>query len=165
MPTLKPLLLALLSLSAAQAGTAPFSVTLFPHDPALACHSASTPALTFGPPPPGTRSLAVLLWDQRPNQLSGRWLVFDLPLKTTRLDTQDASRLQVGGGKVALNDAGQPGYTALCARGRHDIYVDFYALDVSSLGVPAGTPLRKVHTLIHQHKLREVKAHLVRVIP
>ncbi|GAA5512418.1 hypothetical protein Dcar01_01132 [Deinococcus carri] len=162
---LKPLLLLAALLGPSPAQAVPFSVTLSPNDPALACHATSTPVLTFGPPPPGTRSLAVLLWDQRPGKLSGRWLVFDLPVKTTRLDAQNASRLRAGGGKAATNDAGQPGYTAICARGRHDIYVDVYALDVPSLGVPAGTPLRKVHALIHQHKLQEAKLHLVRVIP
>lgn len=143
------------------AGAAPLSVTLSPRDPALPCGAAVTPSLTLsGTPPAGTRSLALIFWDQQPRTLSGRWLVYDLPLTARALGAVKAPSLAVAGGKAATNEAGQPGYTAICAKGRHDLYIDFYAIDVPSLKVPAGTPLQTLHALIRRHKLFEAKAHL-----
>lgn len=143
------------------AHAAPLSVKLSASDPALICGAKTTPTLTWsGDLPKGTRSLAALLWDQAPGKLTGRWLVYDLPPSTTKLSPTAANSQQLAGGKVAKNDAGQPGYTAVCAKGQHDLYLDFYALDVTSLNLPAETPLRTVHTSIHKHKLLEAKAHL-----
>ena len=53
------------------------------------------------------------------------------------------------------------GYTASSPNGRHDIYIDYYAMNVTSLNLPAGTPLQTVHSAIKRHKLQEAKAHLV----
>ena len=152
---------ALLALSgAASALATPFKVELSAADPALTCGSTSTPTLSFsGTQPKGTKGLALIFWDQQPGALSGRWLVYDLPVSTTKLASGTASSLSIGGGKAAKNEAGQPGYTAICAKGPHDIYIDFYALDVASLKLPAGTPLQTLHAAIKRHKLLEAKAH------
>jgi phosphatidylethanolamine-binding protein (PEBP) family uncharacterized protein len=37
------------------------------------------------------------------------------------------------------------------------IYFDLYAIDVPSLGLPAGAGLAQVHTAIKKHKLLEAK--------
>jgi len=148
-------------LSAAPALAAPLRVVLSDRDAALKCGASTTPTLTFsGTPPHGTKSYAVIFWDQRPSTLSGRWLVFDLPLTTPYLAPGTASRLDVAGGKAATNETGQPGYTAICGQGQHDIYIDFYAMDTASLKLPAGAPLQRVHAAIKRHKLLETKAHL-----
>jgi phosphatidylethanolamine-binding protein (PEBP) family uncharacterized protein len=162
----RPVLLVLgAAVALGSAGAAPFSVTLSPTDPGLQCRSAQTPALTLGPAPAGAKSLALIFWDQQPNHLTGRWLVYDLPLNTRRLTPTQAAALRPAGAQAATNEAGQPGYTALCAAGRHDIYIDLYAIDVPTLGARAGTPLQTLHALIKRHKLKEVKAHLVRMVP
>lgn len=154
--------LLLLTLFTAQASSAPFAVALSASDTALKCGAATTPVLKFsGTPPSGTKSYAVIFWDQRPSSLSGRWLVFDLPLGTTALTPFPAGNLSALGGKAATNEANQAGYTAVCSKGRHDIYIDYYALDVASLNLPAGAPLQTLHSAIKRHKLQEAKAHLV----
>jgi phosphatidylethanolamine-binding protein (PEBP) family uncharacterized protein len=146
-------------LSSADAA-APFTVQLA-NDAALACGSGKTPTLSFGTPPTGTKSLAVIFWDQQGRTLTGRWTVYDLPLGTRGLASVAATSAQVSGARVAVNEAGKLGYTAPCANGRHDLYVDFYALDAASLNLPAGAPLQTVHAAIKRHKLLEAKAHVV----
>ena len=153
---------AALAVCCASQAAAPFQVSLSSSDPALRCSAASTPVLSFsGTPPAGTKSYAIIFWDQRPSSLSGRWLVFDLPLGTARLSPAKAGALSVSGGKAATNETGKAGYTAICTGGRHDIYIDYYALDVTSLKLPAAAPLQTVHAAIKRHKLLEAKAHLV----
>lgn len=147
------------------ARAAGFTVSLSSSDPALVCGAQVTPDLQLGAPPAGTKSLAVIFWDERPNELSGRWSVFDLPLGTARLAPGAPARPAPGGGKVTRNEVGQPGYTAPCGKGKHDLYVDLYALNVPSLNLPAGTPLQQVHAAIKKHKLLEAKAHVRRVNP
>lgn len=150
------------SLLVGLARAAPLTVNFTASDSALACGAKTTPAVAWsGDLPRGTRSLAALLWDQAPGKLTGRWLVYDLPVNTAKLAPTASTSLNVAGGLVAKNDAGQLGYTAVCAKGNHDLYLDFYALDVASLSLSAGTALRTVHAAIHKHKLVEAKAHLV----
>ena len=139
---------------------APFRVTLSANDAALACSSKTTPTLTFGDPPAGTRALALIMWDQQPGKLTGRWTVYDLPLGTRALNPLAAGSGRVLGAPVAVNEAGHLGYTAPCAAGRHEIYIDFYALNVPSLKLPAGAPLQVVHSAIKAHKILEAKAHV-----
>jgi phosphatidylethanolamine-binding protein (PEBP) family uncharacterized protein len=139
---------------------APFRVTLSAHDAALICSSKTTPALTFGDAPAGTKALALIMWDQQPGKLTGRWTVYDLPLGTKSLKAVPAGSSRVLGAPVAVNEAGNLGYTAPCAAGRHDIYIDFYALNVPSLKLPAGAPLQTVHSAIKRHKILEAKAHV-----
>lgn len=143
----------------ASAAAGRFTVKLSANDPALTCASKTTPALTFGNPPAGTKALALILWDQQPSRLTGRWTVYDLPLGTKALGALPAGR-PVLGAPVAVNEAGHLGYTAACSAGRHDIYVDFYALNVTSLNLPAGAPLQRVHAAIKAHKIQEAKAHV-----
>ncbi|WP_424952971.1 YbhB/YbcL family Raf kinase inhibitor-like protein [Deinococcus sp.] len=153
-----------LLLTASPALASGFSVTLAPNDPALSCHAPTTPALSFGTPPAGTKAFAVIFWDQQPGKLTGRWTVYDLPLGTSGLAPAAAGGLNIAGGKVGTNEAGQPGFTAPCATGRHELYVDFYALNVASLNLPAGTPLQTVHAAIKAHKILEAKAHVTLIV-
>ncbi|WP_216326108.1 hypothetical protein [Deinococcus aestuarii] len=151
------------------ARAAGWTVSLSATDPALVCGARVTPDLRLGTPPAGTKSLAVIFWDERPGGLSGRWSVFDLPLGTARLAPGAApgaaARPAPGGGRVTRNEAGQLSYTAPCGKGKHDLYVDLYALDVPSLNLPAGTPLQQVHAAIKRHRILEAKAHVTRVNP
>ncbi len=146
------------------ASAAGFTVTLSPTDPALRCGAGVTPTLSFGTPPSGTKALAIIFWDQQPSKLTGRWIVYDLPLSTKALAAGKVSLTAVAGGKAGVNEAGQQGYTAPCSAGRHDIYIDFYALKVASLGLPAGAPLQRVHAAIKANKMLEAKAHVTLTI-
>ena len=136
-------------------------VSLAASDPALQCGAAQTPVMQFsGTPPKGTKSYAIIFWDQMPNALSGRWLVFNIPLGTKQLGPVAAAATTVAGGRAATNEAGKQGYSPICKVGSHDIYIDYYALDVASLNLPAGAPLQTLHSAIKRHKLLEAKAHL-----
>lgn len=146
------------------ARAAPLSVALAASDPALRCGAAVTPTLRLtGTLPRGTRSLALIVWDEQPTALSGRWTVFDLPLGTTTLAAQPLRTASIAGGKVATNEAGHLGFSPPCGKGRHDLYVDLYALDVPSLNLAVGALLQTVHVVIKRHKLLEAKVHVVRV--
>ncbi len=147
--------------AAAPTTAAPFRVNLAQTDPALKCGATQTPTLTFGTPPAGTKSLALIFWDQQGSRLTGRWTLYDLPLNTKAVSPTAATSAQVAGARVAVNEAGKLGYTAPCSAGKHDVYIDFYALDVASLNLPAGAPLQTVHAAIKRHKLLEAKAHVV----
>lgn len=138
-----------------------FKVTLAQTDPSLKCGARQTPKLSLGPPPAGTKSLAIIFWDRQGSHLSGRWTVYDLPLSTRNLSPTAASSAQVAGARVAINEAGKLGYTAPCGPGRHDVYIDFYALDTASLNLPTGAPLQRVHAAIKRHKRLEAKAHVM----
>ena len=155
-----PLLSGLCLILSTSAQASGFDVTLSANDAALVCFSKTTPALTFGTPPAGTKALALIFWDQQPGKLTGRWTVYDLPLGTRALNPLPSGSSRVLGAPVAVNEAGHLGYTAPCAAGRHDIYIDFYALNVSSLKLPAGAPLQTVHSAIKAHKILEAKAHV-----
>lgn len=148
----------------ASASALPFSVSLSKDDPALRCGAALSPALALGTPPPGTRSLAVVFWDQQPKKLTGRWLVYNLPVNTRQLPSQPAASPLVAGGTVGPNDLGQSGFVAPCDAGARDLYVDYYALSTARLPVPKGASFRQIHSLIHKYKLAEAKAHLKWVV-
>lgn len=142
----------------------PFSVTLQQNDPALRCGANLSPALTLGAPPAGTRSLAVVFWDQQPTKLTGRWLIYNLPVSTRALPAQAATSTALAGGTVGPNSLGKVGFQPPCDKGRRDLYVDYYALSTDRLPVPQGASFRQIHTLIHRYMLQEAKAHLKWVV-
>lgn len=151
-------------LATGRAAPAAFQVALDPHDPALRCDSTVSPALTLGAPPAGTKSLAVVFWDQQPRRLTGRWVVYNLPVSTRKLPARPASAAQLSGGTVGPNALGNTGFQAPCDVGARDFYVDYYALDTAKLPLPAGASFQQIHAAIHRHKLLEAKAHLKWVV-
>lgn len=116
--------------------------------------------LQFGTPPTGTRSFAILGWDDSPKGLRNQWAVFDIPLSTTALPEGVPLGATALGFKQGKNSSGALGWSAACPpkgeRG-HEYYIDFYAIDVPTLGLKAGADWTLVHAAIKRHKIMEAK--------
>jgi hypothetical protein len=116
--------------------------------------------LAFGTPPAGTKSFAILGWDDSMKGLRNQWAAFDLPVTTTTLPEgvpNGATALKFKQGK---NSSGAMGWSAICpAKGErgHEYYIDFYALNVATLGLPPGADWTAVHAAIKRHKIVEAK--------
>jgi Raf kinase inhibitor-like YbhB/YbcL family protein len=102
--------------------------------------SNAQPSLTWSGAPAGTRSFAVTMFDPDAPTGSGfwHWLEWDLPAASRSLGTT------VPAGAVSgTNDAGVTGYLGPCPPVgdiTHRYQITVLALDVPSLGLPAGTP-------------------------
>ena len=157
-----------LCLSVVSAGNSTFTVTspAFVQGKSIAkehtCDGiGSSLPLRFGTPPAGTKSFAILLWDDdAPAGLASQWIVYDMPISLTGLEAGVKDGANVQGFKQGKNTFGKLGYSALCpSKGgkMHHYYVDFYAINVASLGLPAGSSLNVVHAAIKRHKILESK--------
>ncbi len=139
--------------SYSQGGRLPRSIT---------CDGAgNSPALEFGTPPKGTKSFAILGWDDdAPSGLASQWVVYDIPIGTKSLPEGIGVGSSVNGFKQGKNSFGKLGWSAPCpSKGAkaHHYYIDFYAINATSLGLPAGSSLNAVHGAIKKHKLLEAK--------
>ncbi len=89
------------------------------------------PTLTVVDPPPGTRSLAVIVDDpDAPNGTFTHWLAYDIPA--------DKAELVANGGKTLRNGFGWQGYGGPCpppGDGPHRYNFTVYAVDVPSLPI------------------------------
>lgn len=121
----------------------------------------NSPALEFGTPPKGTKSFAILGWDDdAPSGLASQWVVYDIPISTKSLPEAVPVGSSVNGFKQGKNSFGKLGWSAPCpSKGAkaHHYYIDFYAINATSLGLPAGSSLNAVHSAIKKHKLLEAK--------
>ncbi len=121
----------------------------------------SSPALEFKNLPSGTKSIAILGWDDdAPGGLASTWVAYDLAPNTAGLPEGVPVGANVLGFKQGKNTSGKLGFSAPCpAKGDkpHHYYWDIYALNVSSLGLPAGSSLNAVHGAIKKHKMQEAK--------
>jgi len=119
-----------------------------------------SPPLSFAHPPAGTKSFAILGWDDdAPGGLASQWVLYDLPPTTTSLPANVPVGAMRANFKQGKNTYGKLGYSAPCAKtGKtHHIYFDLYALNVASLGLPAGASLNAVHAAIKRHRIQEAK--------
>ncbi len=123
------------------------------------CEGADlSPALEWAGEPPKTRSLALIVDDpDAPGGVWSHWLLYDLP---------PAARSLAQGykpGKLGLsgaNDFGRAGYGGPCppkGHGPHRYFFKLYALDVASLGLPAGARRRDVDRAMRGHVLGEAQ--------
>ena len=117
--------------------------------------------LSFGTPPAGTQSFAILGWDDdAPNGLANQWAAYDIPLTTKGLPEGVPLGANVMGFKQGSNSYGKLGWSAICpakgAKGHH-YYIDFYAIKTATLGLPAGANWNTVHSAIKRTKLLEAK--------
>ena len=117
--------------------------------------------LTFGAPPAGTKSFAILGWDDdAPTGLANQWAAYDIPLTMKGLPEGVPLGASVMGFKQGSNSYGQLGWSAVGppkgAKGHH-YYIDFYAIKTATLGLPAGANWQTVHSAIKRTKLLEAK--------
>jgi Raf kinase inhibitor-like YbhB/YbcL family protein len=96
-----------------------------------------SPPLVWSAPPPGARSLALIIDDpdapdpRAPKMTWTHWVVYNLPPATRSLPEGAAESSLPDGARQALNDWRRPDYGGPCPPiGRHRYFVKLYALDV-----------------------------------
>ena len=113
--------------------------------------SNQSPALNWDEPPPGTKSLAVVMDDpDAPSGTFRHWGAYDIPANARSIPTGSAI------GKQAANGFGQSGYGGPCppkGHGPHRYRFKLYALDVDSLAVPADAKVEQVEAEAQRHQL------------
>jgi len=118
------------------------------------CDGANqSPVLTWGDPPPATKSFALVVDDpDAPSGTFRHWGVFDIP----------ASARSIGGGQQAgtevQNDMGKPGYAGPCppaGHGVHHYHFKLFALDTAQLGLSPGAKVVDVEQAAGKHALAQ----------
>jgi phosphatidylethanolamine-binding protein (PEBP) family uncharacterized protein len=118
--------------SARAAGTATLTVT----SPAIGadgnlpveftCDGAgASPPLEWQAGPPGTKSYAISLWHEAPDQVKSYWVVYGIPGKSTQLAKNSRNV-----GTTGLNDKNRAEYDPMCSKGPgvKTYHVTVYAL-------------------------------------
>ena len=123
--------------------------------------AGSSPALSFKNVPAGTKSFAILGWDDNTGAAPlSTWEVYDIPVTLNSIPEGVPKGSSVQGFKQGVNSFGRSGFTAPCPAKdgkRREYYIDFYAINVSSLGLPAGAKASQIHAAIKKHKIAESK--------
>lgn len=116
----------------------------------------SSPAFTFVNLPSGTKSLALLFWDpDYPKGLIARWVLYDIPPSARLAEGLARDAALPGGAKQGKNGLGKIGYDGPCPARSARYQIDLYALNVASLGLPAGADLHQVKAAIQKHRIQE----------
>lgn len=110
----------------------------------------SQPVLGWMHAPSGTKSFALIMTDpDAPAGTFTHWVLFDIPANSARLAGSEAG---VGG----RNDFQHDHYGGPCPppkHGQHRYFFRLYALDVESLGLPAGAKRAQVEAAMEGHIL------------
>jgi hypothetical protein len=116
-----------------------------------------SPELSWDDPPPGTKSLALIVDDpDAPSGTFHHWGAYDIPATTRSIPRGEAV------GTQATNDGGKSGYMGPCppeGHGPHHYHFKLYALDVGKLGLREGAKIPDVEAAAKQHQI--AKAELV----
>lgn len=119
-----------------------------------------SPALSWGDPPAGTRSLAIIADD--PDAPAGtwvHWVLYDLPAETRKLPEGVAKDRELPNGALqGRNDFGKIGYNGPCPpRGsEHRYFFKLYALD-SKTGLKAGATKSELERAMKGHVLAQAQ--------
>jgi len=122
------------------------------------CDGANqSPELSWPDPPPGTRSLALIVDDpDAPGGTFYHWGVFNIPA-TQREIARGAGK---GGSNTnfvqAMNGFGNSGYGGPCppkGHGPHHYRFKLYALDVDKLTLSPNAKILEVEQQAHQHQI------------
>ncbi len=111
------------------------------------------PRLSWGEPPPGTKSFALVIDDpDAPSGTFRHWGVFDIP----------ASARSIGGGQrigtEVANDFGKAGYGGPCpprGHGPHHYHFKLFALDIGSLGLARDVKVLDVENAAQEHAIAQ----------
>lgn len=116
-----------------------------------------SPALTWGEPPQGTNSFALVVDDpDAPNGTFRHWGAFDIPASARSIAAGETL------GAQAVNDFGKSGYGGPCppkGHGLHHYHFKLLALDVDTLGLGPDAKVAEVERAADQHAI--AKAELV----
>jgi Raf kinase inhibitor-like YbhB/YbcL family protein len=118
------------------------------------CDGANqSPALSWGDPPAGTKSFALVIDDpDAPSGTFRHWGVFDIPATARTI-----GRGQHIGTEVT-NDFGKLGYGGPCppkGHGPHHYHFKLFALDVDKLDVGAGAKVVDVENAARKHAIAQ----------
>src|SRR5256885_10218640 len=112
-----------------------------------------TPALSWGDPPAGTKSFALVIDDpDAPSGTFRHWGVYDIPASTRSI----AAGQKVG--TEVSNDMGKPGYTGPCpppGHGVHHYHFKLFALDTDRLGLSQNARITDIEKAAQQHALAQ----------
>jgi Raf kinase inhibitor-like YbhB/YbcL family protein len=102
--------------------------------------AGQSPPLAWSQPPPGTRSLALVVADSdAPSGTFHHWGAYDIPASLHSLDA-GAGNSAASAFAQALNDFGKPGYGAPCpppGHAPHHYRFQLFAVDVDKLAIAA----------------------------
>ena len=119
-----------------------------------------SPALSWGDPPAGTKSLAISCDDpDAPGGTWVHWVLYDLPPDTRKLPEALAKDHQLKNGALqGRNDFGKIGYNGPCPpRGsEHRYFFKIYALD-SKTGLKAGATKSDLERAMNKHVLAQAQ--------
>lgn len=116
-----------------------------------------SPSLEWSGEPPETRSFALIVEDpDAPGGVWRHWLLYDVAAKIHNL----AQAYKPGSlGLSGTNDFGKQGYGGPCPPkgGPHRYFFKLHALDVHTLGLPAGVKAKELEQAIKGHVLAETQ--------
>jgi len=125
------------------------------------CEGADvSPALSWGDPPAGTQSFAII--EDDPDAPSGtfvHWLVYDLPATYRRLpEALSGNDPMAGGGRQGTNDFSRTGYNGPCPPpGKpHRYFIRLYALD-GKLDLRPAAARRELESAMQGHILAQAE--------
>ena len=111
--------------------------------------AGQTPTLNWSEPPADTKSFALVIDDpDAPSGTFRHWGVFDIPAMARSIGGGGRTGTEVG------NDFGKRGYGGPCpprGHGPHHYHFKLFALDVSSLGLRAGSNVSDVEREAQKH--------------
>jgi Raf kinase inhibitor-like YbhB/YbcL family protein len=102
------------------------------------------------------KSYAIIMDDpDAPIGTFTHWIVYDIPSNVLELKENFPKKSVVGNIKQGQNDFGKIGYGGPCPpRGKpHRYFFKVFALDVESLGLPAGLSREEVERFINKHTI------------
>jgi Raf kinase inhibitor-like YbhB/YbcL family protein len=114
------------------------------------CDGANqSPPLSWGDPPPGAKSFALVVADpDAPRGTFRHWGAFDIPPTMRSLAAGQAA------GAQALNDGGKPGYAGPCppkGNGPHHYHFKLMAVNVPSLGLQPDVKVAELERAAEKH--------------
>ncbi|MDY6974254.1 MAG: YbhB/YbcL family Raf kinase inhibitor-like protein [Thermodesulfobacteriota bacterium] len=116
-----------------------------------------SPPLQWSGAPVETKSFALLMDDpDAPGGTFRHWVIYDIPATSNGLAEEIPTLAEIEQMKQGINDFGAIGYGPPCpppGHGVHNYSFRLYALDISSLGLPAGADFGTVEMMIDAHVL------------
>ena len=112
-----------------------------------------SPPLSWGEPPEGTKSFALVVDDpDAPSGTFRHWGAFDIPASTRRIAPGQQP------GTQAMNDFDKAGYGGPCppkGHGPHHYHFKLFALDTDKLGLSTNAKVADVENAARQHAIAE----------
>ena len=127
----------------------------------LTCDGSNvSPALTWGAPPNGTQSVALIADD--PDAPSGRWIhwvIYNIPVSTKSLQQGVPPRAELpDGARQGRNDFGRPGYGGPCPpSGTHRYRFTLYAVDTTLRLKPEAITAQTLERALTGHTLAQTQ--------